>query len=204
MNIRDKFFKKIKSVLKKYSRVAVDEVRAQWLRYEGEVEGDAEINFTLEETESLVTAIIYAIGQQAWILEYGSGSEMANSAENPFYEEYRNGVVRGGDGKPLWNPARFTNDIVGRPAGYYLDLDDWFHFSKGQHMGFPLEGTKWGNEAGIPQKPRYVIRRVLFGENNDCQEGIIADINNEIQEFVADTVSGILRRFPKKITMLRS
>ncbi len=202
--IRERFLKRLRSIIIKYTRAATEQVRAEWMKYDDDdVEGEANISFTLEETESKTVSIINAFGQKAWILEYGSGSELEDDPKvNPFLKEYVDGIVTSGAGVSLWNPMRSKENfkIVSRPAGEYYDLDDWMYEGRGVG-GFNLENTKWGEERNIPFKPRYIIRKILFGEENDYNGGLVREMNEEIKELVAETIFGILKKFPKKIVI---
>ena len=204
VNVREKFLKRFKAIVKMYCRVACEQVRQQWARHD-EADGNSEIRFTVEDAEAVVTAAIIATGQKAWLLEYGKGSKMEQStAENPFLEEYLSGEVTGGDGESLFNPRRLDRDlaVLGRPAGAYLDLDDNIHTSNGFLEGWQLEelGGRLGDFNIDVFPPRKIIKNILFGQNND---GLIAEINEEIFKAKEDIIFEIMSKFPKKIVISR-
>lgn len=200
---KERLIKKIGQILRNYSRVACEQVRQQWSRYD--VDGEAEIDYKVEDVETVVTAFIWAAGQKAWLLEYGKGSKMERSTtENPFLAEYLSGSVTGIDGEPLFNPDRLQRGlaIIGRPFGFYLDLDDVIHFASGYLEGAlfePVEGRKFPFTFE-PLPPRKIIKNVLFGQNND---GLIAEINKEIANAIIDTAVEIMSNFPKEIVLMR-
>ncbi len=207
-NFRRKLFLAIKRILKEYSRAAVAQVKQQWARYEVDYrihQSAAAINFKLEDAEAIVTAAIVATGQKAWLLEYGKGSKMETDAEkNPFLEEYIRGRVVGSDGKPIFNPERLKKGLamLGRPKGTWRDLDDYEHKSRGTQEGVDIEheeGEK-GGRYRVPKPPQYIIRKILFGENND---GIIASVNDEIQRAMNDVVVESMSKLPTEIKILR-
>lgn len=204
--LQRKFSLALQRILKKYSQAAVKQVQQQWSRYEvgsREDQSKAAINFTVEDAEAIVTAAIVATGQKAWLLEYGKGSKMERNAEiNPFLEDYIQGRVVGSDGKPIFNPARLEKGlaILGRPKGEWRDIDDRVHKSNGAWEGIDIEHEegKKGGRYRVPRPPLLIIRKILFGENND---GIIADINAEIQAAVNDIILSTFRIMPTKITI---
>ena len=200
--------KKIRQILKKYSQAAVTQVRQQWARYEVDYrskESDAKINFTVEDAETAVIAAIVATGQKAWLLEYGKGSKMETDAEkNPFLEEYVRGRVVGSDGKPIFNPARLKKGLamLGRPKGTWRDLDDYVHKSNGAREGVDIEHAE-GEKGGryrVPKAPQYIIRKILFGENNN---GLIASVDEEIAKAMCDLAVAAMSKFPETIKMVR-
>lgn len=200
----ERLIKKISAILRNYSRVACEQVRQQWSRYD--VNGLSEINFKVEDAEAIVTAFIWAAGQKAWLLEYGKGSKMERSTiENPFLAEYLSGAVTDAGGDPLFNPERLQRGmaIIGRPFGLYCDLDDVIHFSSGYLEGRmlePVEGRQFPF-AIEPLPPRKIIKNVLFGQNND---GLIAEINKEIAEAMLEIAADIMSMFPREIVLMRS
>ena len=202
---QDKLLEKIKHIIRDYSRAACELVRQEW-NYEADDDryGNAEISYTVEDAQAAVVAVITAIGQKAWILEYGKGSLMEKSAEeNPFLEDYISGKATGADGLPRFNQRRIERGfaILGRPKGRYLDLDDVEHFSTGTFDGWSVQVTPYTPmKFGIdPAYPRKVIKTVLFGKNDD---GIIAEMNKEIEKAVLEIAAEMLwKQFPKKLTI---
>ena len=200
--LQEKLMTKIKRILVQYSRAACAQVRVEWSKYD-DADGEALIDFEVEDAEALVVATIFAEGQKAWTLEFGKGSKMEKStSDNPFLEEYLNGNVGGYDGVPFFNPERLSRGlaILGRPKGTYLDLDSRVHRSSGSMEGWNLEEAS-GNFPRLDInafRPRRIIKNVLFGQNND---GIIAEVNQEIFKAIRDCIFEITNVFPKKIVI---
>lgn len=200
--------KKITKIVRAYAKAACEQVRQEWARHSIEGNEDTEkITFKVEDAEAVVAATIIATGQNAWLYEYGKGSQMEKSnEENPFLEEYISGAVKGGDGQPLFNPERLRKGfcILGRPKGEYRDLDDKTHFATGAIKNWNLEllapSLKDLQMETLP--PRKVIKKVLFGDN--AQGGIVVELNKEIDNAVADTAFEMMKAaMPKKITILK-
>lgn len=190
---RNKLLKKIAKILRDYSKAACELTRVEWSKLDAE--GNADINFKVEDAEAVVVATIYAHGQKAWILEYGRGSAMEKSQEeNPFLEEYLQ--------SSYFNPERLKRglSILGRPKGSYLDLDDKYHFTTGAIKNWNLEllAPSVKHLQVDPLPPRRIIKRVLFGQNND---GIIAEIDKEILKAVAEIAFEMFAKIPNKITI---
>ena len=139
--------RKLRSIIRKYCRVARDEVRSQWSALDN-IDGEASINEQdLEISQDTVARALCAYGQKAWIAEYGKGSEMDKStSENPFLEDYLN--------DPYFNRDRLAHEfaVVGRPHGYYPDIDGNPHFSHGSLSGVPIE-TWYGQRLFTPIRP---------------------------------------------------
>ena len=125
-----------------------------------------------------------------------------STSENPFLEEYLNGNVSGYDGVPFFNPARLSRGlaILGRPKGTYLDLDERVRSSSGFMEGWNLEEAS----GDFPRlhvnafRPRRIIKNVLFGQNND---GIIAEINQEIFKAIQGCIFELMNVFPRRIVV---
>jgi len=69
-------------------------------------------------------------GAWAIIDSYGTGSKMDKN--NPFYEEYKQ--------SSYYNPARYGDQIVGRPEGEYENIFGEEEYSSGKNEGKNLEG----------------------------------------------------------------
>ena len=196
-----KLLSKFLRIVKSYSRVACDQVRQQWQIHgdEPSTSGESKIVFTMENAQSVITAHVYAWGQKAWILEFGRGSLMENDPElNPFFEAYKN--------DPNTNQEReyYGWAIVGRPKGKYKDLDGNIRESRGTMQGVNLEQPKiWFNDFQrfyyIPREPKYIIRNILIGENND---GLIFQMNIEFQAAIREVYSEIINRFTRELKLL--
>jgi|GEM_PF-1826823 len=81
--------------------------------------------------DGMVTGQVGTDAWQAFIAEWGSGSEM--DEDNPELVSYK--------ASTYWNELRSANDdaITGRPAGQYLGLDDKVHRTYGKLAGVNLE-----------------------------------------------------------------
>ena len=186
-----------KRVVEKYLRAAIEQVKQQWGAYPNSY-GNAQIDLIEKNsTIDVIAFIITAFGQKMWLLEYGKGESMASSSENPFLQEYLS--------SGLYNDARekASRKVLGRPKGTYLDLDGNLHTSHGRFEGIPLQEIgiqKFiDNQIGLPLKPKYIIRNILFGENG---KGIISEMKAELQQVTSDIVTEIFSKFPKRIVIL--
>ena len=70
-DVRKFLTERIREIVKEYSRTACVMVTGQWSRYD--VDGEAEIGFSVEKAQEIVTAAIVANGMKAWLLEFGKG-----------------------------------------------------------------------------------------------------------------------------------
>lgn len=190
MDCRSELLKKVLSIVRNYNQVAESRVLQEWSRY-SEPEGNAEIHTSVKELTRSVSALIWAYGQKAWILEYGRGSEMEmNSKENPFLAEYMRSEG--------FNKERFAHAlaITGREQGYYTDLDGNRHHSTGTLRGRNLE-TWRGTKEYPPMSPKKIIYHVLFGSGED---GLIMEMQKEIQNAL-QTVLIECMKLPKEIRL---
>jgi hypothetical protein len=96
--------------------------------------------------DAIVEGEVSADHWQAWLEEFGKGSEMDST--NPYLSEYIS--------SEYWNPARHGPSIAGRPKGEYLGLDNEIHYSSGILEGKDLEllsrevwFQEWASERGI-------------------------------------------------------
>lgn len=96
--------------------------------------GDAATFLKGEVIESEIIATVWAI-----LDAYGTGSEMDTT--NPALQGYR--------GSSLWNPMRTDTDIVGRPAGTYVDIFGNTRTSSGKMSGRNLEQLSKGGVKTI-------------------------------------------------------
>lgn len=190
MNYDRELLNKVLSIVRNYNSVAESRVLQEWSRY-SEPEGDSEIHSSAKELTSSVSALIWAYGQKAWILEYGSGSEMVTSTkENPFLAEYMRSEG--------FNKERFKNAlaITGREQGYYTDLDGVTHYSTGTMQGKNLEQWR-STKSYTPISPKKIIYHVLFGSGED---GLISEMQREIQMALQSVlIKGM--RLPKEIRL---
>ncbi len=192
---------RLRKILRKYCRLACDEVKTQWGAIDT-IDGNAAIiERDLEITQDTVARAICAYGQKAWIAEFGKGSLMDSEQENPFLADYIQ--------SPLFNKARLNGSVrifgadvempgrkmavVGRPKGVYYDLDGTPHESHGNLEGIPLERWK-GQPLFTPIRGRHIIRNILQPESV-----LMREMQDEIQAAVMDILYELMSQFPKEI-----
>lgn len=188
---QNKLLQKLRKIVRKYCRVACDEVRQQWGALDT-IDGEAKItDKELEISQDTVARAICAYGQKAWIAEFGKGSLMDKTTEeNPFLQDYlRN--------NPDFNWDRYAHGlaVVGRPYGYYSDLDGETHFSHGTLKGIPIE-TWYGQRLFTPIRGKHIIRNILRSDGV-----LITSMNEEIQAAIMDILCEIMSKFPKEIKL---
>ncbi len=187
-NYQNALLKKIRQIVRKYCRVACDEVRQQWGALDT-IDGNATIKAQdLEISEDTVARALCAYGQKAWIAEFGKGSLMDNAgADNPFLEDYLN--------TDAFNRDRLAHGlaVVGRPRGIYYDLDGIPHYSHGTLEGVPIE-TWYGQNLFTPIRGRHVISNILRPDGV-----LITSMNEEVQAAIMDVLTELMGRFPKEI-----
>ena len=191
---------RLRKILRKYCKVACDEVRQQWGALDT-IDGDATITEReLEITQDTVARALCAYGQKAWIAEFGKGSLMDDSSTNPFLDDYIN--------SPIFNKARLSGSVkifgsdvevsgrkmavVGRPRGVYYDIDGNPHTSHGNLEEIPIERWK-GQPLFTPIRGKHIISNILE------KSGLIDEMNEEIQTAVMDIMYELMGRFPKEI-----
>jgi len=204
INVRKSLTERIVQIVRSYSRAACEQVRLQWERFD--IDGNSEINFSVQDAENVVTSAIVATGMKAWLLEYGKGSKMERSTEsNPFLAEYISGSVTDGAGDPLFNPRRLQLGfaVLGRPKGRYLDIDDTSHYSTGRMEGWVLEFVMGRRMPFYIDtiSPKYIIKNILFGENGNG--GIIAEVNKEILNAVNEVTAEVFAQFPSEFVIVK-
>lgn len=188
---------KIRKIVASYCKAGCIQVDEIWRTLP--IDGEASV---WEEEKKLakdaISMSIIAVGQKAWIAEYGKGSLMESSGvENPFLQDYVSGKVKDEDGNPLFNRERLAHAfaIVGRPHGYYYDIDGNRYHSHGNLKGKVIEDSN----NYVPQAPRHVIKKILFG---DGEGGILSDMCEEIQNACMGVLMGlIIEKFPKEIKL---
>lgn len=162
---------RIAQVLQKHTAVICSRIRSQWGN-KAAIQGKAEITAeTPKILGSIVSQTLNAMGQKAWVAEYGRGSSMDKSSK--YFEEYlRN---------PSVNPWRFYNlsmPIMGRSAGEYRDLDGNTHVSSGKMAGLDLERD--GDPRFRPMLPMHIIEREIDLEYPE----IVLEVNKVVSEYV--------------------
>lgn len=106
---------------------------------------------------------------QAWLEQFGKGSLMAGSSENPGLITYMN--------SEYWNRVRSkgTKVVVGRPQGVYRSIDGEVRRSGGSYVGVDLEELAARGDIDPsygPTPPTYFLRVALQSNRNRILEGI--------------------------------
>lgn len=173
----------VAQIISKYCNKMCNDIRGDWAKY-SDIKGNAEINFNItSQTVGQVLGQFRVKGQKAWICEFGSGSSM-QTADN-FFAKYRN--------SKYWNPLRRGKNIVGRPAGSWIDLDDKEHTTKGTKAGQDMENIF------KPKQPRNVIRRIIFDKNSYYWIGMVTEIRDAVKSHVSMQVLGGGGRLPIRV-----
>ena len=187
-NYSQDLLNKLRKIIRKYSRIACSEVRQQWGALDT-IDGEAKIaDRDLEISQDTVARALCAYGQKAWIAEFGKGSLMDSStAENPFLTDYLS--------DPFFNRDRLAHGlaVVGRPHGYYPDLDGNPHFSHGSLQGIPIE-TWYGQRLFAPIRGKHIIRNILKPDG-----ALMSEMNQEIQATIMEELQELMSKFPKEI-----
>lgn len=165
----------VANVINRYAQKNVAEIEQQW---DGSrIEGDAEISFDIvADTPELVVGEYRATGQKMWILEYGSGSRMDDSTDNPGLPAYQS--------SDLWNNERENTEIRTR-QGAYLDLDRQPHMGSGiggEH-GLNAERMNHG-QVSIAESPRHIVKETVklsTARNLEMKQGIIDAVGDNIK-----------------------
>lgn len=195
------FLGRIRKAVAKHIRSACRMVETEYSSLSN-INGQALVGKEEKEiVKDTVALALIAIGQKAWIAEYGRGSKMVTSEEeNPFLQDYISGKVKDPYGDPLFNPLRLKESlaIVGREKGLYFDLDGEPHFSTGVSAGRNFEGKRSGKYS--PISPRFVIRNILFGD--DGESGVVGELCEEIQDIaISELAEAIRNSKPKEIVI---
>ncbi len=190
---------KIQRIVAKYIKTACGMVEQQYTALPSHMGQSLVYEAEVRTAQDCVARSLCAIGQKAWIAEYGRGSLMeTKTSENPFLEDYVSGRIRDVDGQPLFNKDRLAHAfaIVGREHGYYYDIDGRRYHSHGNLAGKVVEN--FNNQK--PLAPQWIIKHILFGSGDN---GIISEMNNEIADLISDEIAAeMLNSFPKEIKIL--
>lgn len=193
---------KIRAIVEKYIKAACVMVEQQYTALPSDLGNSSVYEAEVRTAKDCVARSLCAIGQKAWIAEYGKGSLMeTRTSENPFLEDYVSGRIRDADGQPLFNKDRLSHAfaIVGRKHGYYYDIDGRRYHSHGNLAGKVIESF-YGQTLEKPYAPQKVIKHILFGSGDD---GIVAEMNDEIANLISNEIMAeMLNAFPKEITIL--
>ncbi|OPA77465.1 hypothetical protein BVG16_13500 [Paenibacillus selenitireducens] len=138
------------------------------IRYYPEVRDYMHMQMTVLAHE-MVEGEITAEHWQAWLEQFGKGSKMANSIDNPGLVSYIN--------SDQWNPLRSqgSKNVVGRGEGNYRSIDGTTHYSGGGYAGVDLEELAARGDIDKsygPTPPSYFLRIALQANRNRILEGI--------------------------------
>lgn len=168
----------LNAVLDRHAIAICEDIEREWGNQSQE--GRAEVHQVTDMLASAIQTSIIASGQKAWILEYGKGSLM--DLDNPYLDEYK--------ASDNYNPYRKYNEIAGRPAGEYYDLDGNIHYSSGKAIGRNLE--KIGKEEYRASEPLHLIHEAI-------QEQIPFILEEIIEVCMLYSIEQITNAFPKEI-----
>lgn len=161
----------ISEVLAIHTEIICKRVKSRWNSQS--IQGRAEIHNDLPKiVGGLVIATIEASGQKAMISEFGRGSLMDTSADNPYLNEYLR--------SPQFNQWRFHSSrmpIMGRSPGEYTDLDGNTQVSTGKMQGLDLERD--GDPRFQPLKGQHIIHEEILAEIHE----IIVHIQLAVQDY---------------------
>ena len=180
---REELLGSIREVVQRYCKAAQEIVVQRWASLDN-IDGNASISdMELAVAQDTVARAICAVGQKAWIAEYGKGSLM-ETKDNPFLSDYVN--------SSLFNKDRLGHALatVGREHGYYEDLDGKRHFSHGGLKGKVIE-TFYGQPLFFPIRAKHVIKETI--------KSLVPELNKEIQEATANVIASVMKEFPKKV-----
>lgn len=180
---RKRLLNALRAIVQKYCKAAQELVVQRWASLDN-IDGNAAISdMELTVSRDTVARAICAYGQKAWIAEYGKGSQM-ETKDNPFLSDY---VTSRGFNRDRLGHAL---SVVGRPYGYYEDLDGNRHFSHGGLSGKVIE-TFYGQPLFFPIRAKHVIKETV--------RSILPEMENEIQEAVIGVLEQVMNEFPKKV-----
>lgn len=193
----------VRRVISKYIRAAKDNVSTEWQKM-NTIDGEAHISSTQkhQQTNDVVSYIVEAWGQKAWIAEYGKGSLMDKSSENPYLSDYL--------ASSNFNKNRLADGlaIMGRPKGVYKDLDGNVYTSSGSAEWVNLED--WWSSRHInlrgrnnrlkidgyfytPSPAYHVLKKALLDSN------LLSDMEEEIHNVFIECVARYFKSEMKKV-----
>jgi hypothetical protein len=130
----------------------------------------------VEIANEIISGEVTADYWQAWLEQFGKGSLMADSSENPGLIKYMNSEA--------WNRFRSKGSrvVVGRGKGNYKSIDGTLRYSGGGYAGVDLEELAARGDIDkkfAPTPPTYFLRIALQSNRNRILQGIA----NVIQDF---------------------
>ncbi|MNC01527.1 hypothetical protein D3C75_488770 [compost metagenome] len=144
------------------------------IRYYPAVRDKLEMNmFVL--ANKMIQGDITADYWQAWLEQFGKGSLMADSSQNPGLVTYMN--------SDAWNRLRSRSSkvVVGRGQGNYKSIDGTLRYSGGGYAGVDLEELAERGDIDPkfkPTPPTYFLRIAIQSNRARILEGIRDVIEN--------------------------
>ncbi|OKP95388.1 hypothetical protein A3849_26250 [Paenibacillus sp. P46E] len=144
------------------------------IRYYPAVRDKIEMNmFVL--ANKMIQGDITADYWQAWLEQFGKGSLMADSSQNPGLVTYMN--------SDAWNRLRSRDRkvVVGRGQGNYKSIDGTMRFSGGGYAGVDLEELAERGDIDPkfkPTPPTYFLRIAIQSNRARILEGLSEVITN--------------------------
>lgn len=138
------------------------------IRYYPDVRNHLEASlFTL--ANDMINGAVTADYWQAWLEQFGKGSLMADSAQNPGLVTYMN--------SDAWNRLRSKGArvVVGRPEGAYKSIDGTVRVSGGGYAGVDLEELAARGDIDKsygPTPPTFFLRIALQSNKNRILQGL--------------------------------
>lgn len=144
------------------------------VRYYPEVRNHLQMHM-IEIANEIIIGEVTADYWQAWLEQFGKGSLMADSNQNPGLITYMNSEA--------WNRFRSKGSkvVVGRGKGNYKSIDGTLRYSGGGYAGIDLEELAARGEIDkkfAPTPPTYFLRIALQSNRNRILQGlanVIAD-----------------------------
>jgi hypothetical protein len=138
------------------------------IRYYPEVRNHLEQHMVVLANE-LISGEVTADYWQAWLEQFGKGSLMADSSQNPGLIIYMN--------SDAWNQIRSKGSrlVVGRSRGNYKGIDGKVRHSGGGYAGVDLEELAARGDIDkkfAPTPPTYFLRVALQSNRNRILQGI--------------------------------
>lgn len=145
------------------------------VRYYPDVRNHLQMNLIVIANE-MISGEVTADYWQAWLEQFGKGSLMADSSQNPGLITYMN--------SEYWNSYRNRGNraVVSRRSGPYLSLDGTIKISRAKEPGNDLEELAARGDISkkyLPTPPSYFMRIALQSNRNRILQGIA----NVIQSF---------------------
>lgn len=138
------------------------------IRYYPEVRNHLESQLFIVANE-MISGEITTDFWQAWLEQFGKGSLMADSSENPGLVKYMS--------SESWNRLRPSGSkvVVGRGKGQYKSIEGKVRYSGGSYAGVDLEELATRGDIDkkfAPTPPTFFLRVALQSNRNRILQGI--------------------------------